>query len=117
MNSKLLRIAKKFQIEGEIKEVTALGEGFINDTFIIKTAEGSPNYILQRKNKKIFSPIPAMMENIQKVCLHIKKKIEKAGGDPLREAMTIIPAVDERLYFLDEDDEYWAVCLFIEDTI
>ncbi len=117
MNTKLIEIAGNFQIEGDIKEVTNLGEGFINDTFIIKTGEGSPNYILQRKNKRIFSPIPAMMDNIQKVCQHIKKKVEKAGGDPMREAMTIIPALDGKLYFLDEDEEYWAVCLFIEDTI
>jgi Ser/Thr protein kinase RdoA (MazF antagonist) len=117
MNTKLISIAQNFQIEGEIKEVTNLGEGFINDTFIIKTGDGSPNYILQRKNKRIFSPIPAMMDNIQKVCLHIKKKVEKAGGDPMREAMTIIPANDGKLYFLDNDEEYWAVCLFIDDTI
>jgi Ser/Thr protein kinase RdoA (MazF antagonist) len=117
MNTKLIAIAQNFQLEGEIKEVTNLGEGFINDTFIIKTGDGSPNYILQRKNKRIFSPIPAMMDNIQKVCLHIKKKVEKAGGDPMREAMTIIPANDGKLYFLDNDEEYWAVCLFIDDTI
>ena len=117
MNIKLEKLAKNFQIEGEIEEVSNLGEGFINDTFIIKTRGNSPNYILQRKNKKIFSPIPAMMDNIQKVCLHIKKKVEKSGGDPMREAMTVIPAIDGKLYFLDEEDEYWAVCLFIEDTI
>ena len=117
MKSSLTEIASNFQIDGEIIEVKNLGEGFINDTFIIKTSEGFPNYILQRKNKSIFSPIPAMMENIQKVCLHIKKKVEMAGGDPLREAMTVIHAKDGKLYFLDEEDEYWAVCLFIEDTI
>ncbi len=117
MNSQLNGIALNFQIEGQVEKVAPLGEGFINDTFIIKTQGDSPNYILQRKNKNIFSPIPAMMYNIQKVCLHIKKKVEKAGGNPLREAMTIIPAKDGKLYFLDEEDEYWAACLFIEDTI
>ncbi|MEG3048522.1 MAG: phosphotransferase, partial [Mucinivorans sp.] len=35
----------------------------------------------------------------------------------LREAMTIIPTKDGELYFKDTDDEYWAICLFIEDTI
>jgi hypothetical protein len=94
-----------------------LGEGFINDTFIIKTGNGTPNYILQRKNKNIFSPIPAMMENIQKVCLHIKGKVIAAGGDPMREAMTVTPTMDDKLYFLDEEDEYWAACQFIDDTI
>jgi len=117
MSTKLITIANNFKLEGKVSEVKPLGEGFINDTFIITTEGKSPNYILQRKNKNIFSPIPAMMDNIQKVCLHIKKKVEKAGGDPMREAMTIIPATDGKLYFLDEEQEYWAVCLFIEDTI
>lgn len=113
----LTNIARQFRLEGTVKEVTPLGEGFINDTYIIVTPEGSPNYILQRKNKRVFSPIPAMMENIQKVCNHIKAKVEKAGGDPQREAMTIIKTNDGKLYFLDEEEEYWAVSLFIDDTI
>jgi Ser/Thr protein kinase RdoA (MazF antagonist) len=117
MNTKLMAIAQEFQLEGEIIAVENLGEGFINDTYIIKTVGSAPNYILQRKNKRIFSPIPAMMDNIQKVCQHIKEKVEKAGGDPMREAMTIIPALNGKLYFLDKEDEYWAVCLFIDDTI
>ncbi len=117
MSTNLNEIAKQFQLEGVVAEVTPLGEGFINDTFIIKTEGDSPNYILQRKNKKIFSPIPAMMENIQKVCLHIKEKVVAAGGDPMREAMTVTPATDGKLYFLDDEDEYWAVCQFIDDTI
>ena len=113
----LKSIAEHFQLGTEIENIKPLGEGFINDTFIIKTQNDGPKYILQRKNKNIFSPIPAMMENIQKVCTHIKKKVVDAGGDPMREAMTIIPTKDEKLYFLDEEEEYWAVCLFIEDTI
>lgn len=117
MNTNLKKIAGQFQLAGIVKTVEPLGEGFINDTFIIYTEEDSPKYILQRKNKRVFSPVPAMMENIQKVCDHIKAKVKKAGGDPMREAMTIIPANDGKLYFLDDEDEYWAVSLFIEDTI
>ncbi|SHF29423.1 Phosphotransferase enzyme family protein [Mariniphaga anaerophila] len=117
MDTNLKNIANQFKIEGKVEEVVPLGEGFINDTFIIKTDGNPSKYILQRKNKKVFSPIPAMMDNIQKVCSHIKAKVEKAGGDPMREAMTVIPATDGKLYFLDKDEEYWAVCLFIEDTI
>ncbi|MEZ5104731.1 MAG: aminoglycoside phosphotransferase family protein [Draconibacterium sp.] len=117
MNEKLINIANKFQLEGNVVEISNLGEGFINDTFIITTEKGFPNYILQRKNKNIFSPIPAMMENIQKVCNHIKKKVIKAGGDPMREAMTVIPTKEGKSYFLDDEGEFWAVSLFIEDTI
>lgn len=117
MSIDLIKIAGQFRIEGKTTEVVPLGEGFINDTYIIKTEGNSPKYILQRKNKKVFSPIPAMMENIRKVCDHIKEKVKKAGGDPMREAMTVIPANDGKLYYHDEEDEFWAVSLFIEDTI
>jgi hypothetical protein len=95
-----------------------MGEGFINDTFIIHTTgTQTPDYLLQRKNKRIFTNVPAMMENIEKVCTHIREKVIKRGGDPMREAMTVIPAVDGKLYFQDEEGEFWAVCVFINDTI
>ncbi len=114
----LEKIAANFQIQGAIDRVTQLGEGFINDTYVIYTKEESgTNYLLQRKNKRIFTDVPAMMENIRKVCTHIKAKVIARNGDPMREAMTLVPALDGKLYFEDEEDEYWAVCVFIGDTL
>ena len=111
-------IASKFKLEGPVERVEPMGEGFINDTFIIRTQGNDvPDYLLQRKNKRIFTNVPAMMENIQKVCTHIKSKVIAKNGDPMREAMTVIPATDGNLYFVDEEGEYWAVCVFINDTI
>ncbi|MDR2949741.1 MAG: aminoglycoside phosphotransferase family protein [Prevotella sp.] len=105
-----------FRFEGVIKDIRPQGEGLINDTYFVETEGNSPNYILQCKNKAIFKDVPAMMENIYKVSSHLKKKIEEKGGDPLRETLTIIPSVDGKLYYQDEDVEYWAACLFIDNT-
>jgi hypothetical protein len=114
----LEKIAANFRLEGTLDRVEPMGEGFINDTFIIYTREAQfPDYLLQRKNKRIFTNVPAMMENIEKVCSHIKKKIVEKGGNPMREAMTIVATTDGHLYFKDADDEFWAVCVFISDTI
>ena len=114
----LEQIAASFQLEGKVEKVEQMGEGFINDTFIIRTLEKStPDYLLQRKNKRIFTNVPAMMENIQKVTAHMKEKVIARNGDPLREVMTVVPATDGKLYFKDEEDEFWAVCIFIADTI
>jgi len=114
----LERIAASFQLEGTVEKIEQMGEGFINDTFTVFTKEEStPDYLLQRKNKRIFTNVPAMMENIQKVCIHIKEKVIAKNGDPMREAMTIVPANDGKLFFQDEEGEYWAVCVFISDTI
>lgn len=114
----LERIAASFLLEGTVEKVEPMGEGFINDTFIIRTGgNDTPDYLLQRKNKRIFTDVPAMMENIQKVCTHIKQKVAAKNGDPMREAMTVVPATDGKLYFQDEEGEFWAVCIFIGDTI
>lgn len=117
MENKLKEIAGKFNFEGEVKNVRPLGEGLINDTYFVETGDNTPNYILQRKNGNIFKNIPAMMDNIYKVTTHLKKKIEAAGGDPMREAMTLAHTKDNKLYYKDEDNEYWTACVFIEDTI
>ncbi len=109
-------IAKEFQCDSPITSIDRLGEGFINDTFIA-TSQNGIRYILQRKNKSIFKNIPAMMDNILRVSDHIKAKVVSQGGSPSREAMTIIPTADGKLYFVDGEGEYWAMTLFIEDTI
>lgn len=117
MKKTLSEIAEQFCFEGNIADIRPLGEGLINDTFIVETSGSDPNYILQRKNKQIFQNVPAMMENIYKVTNHLKKKIIAAGGDPMREALTVIPNKDGTLYYQDSENEYWAACLLIDNTV
>lgn len=116
MEEKLYGIASRFDIEGRIERIESLGEGFINDTMIIRTGGDAPDYILQRKNKSVFPDVPAMMENIRKVTSHIRRRVIADGGDPLREVMTVIPTRDGKLYHQDEQGEYWAVTRFIDNT-
>lgn len=112
MTDRLLNIADSFALEGQVAEIKPLGDGFINDTFVIKTEGNAPDYILQRKNHLIFPDIPGMMENIKAVTEHIKAKV----SDPLRETLTLIPAKDGKLY-VREGENFWAACLFIPDTV
>lgn len=110
-DEKLLSIAERFDLDGRIASIKPLGEGFINDTFIIRTEGDTPDYILQRKNHAVFPDVPGMMDNILAVTEHIKAKV----ADPLRETLTVIRARDGKLYVEDEGN-FWAVCLFIADT-
>ena len=112
MNTKLYNIAQQFALEGAIADIKALGDGFINDTFIVKTEGTAPDYILQRKNHIVFPDVPAMMDNIRRVTEHIKAKVE----NPLRDTLTVVPTTDGALYYKDEEGNFWAVCLFIENT-
>ena len=111
MQNKLIEIAKQFDLEGEIATIKPLGEGFINDTFVVTTEGEAPNYILQRKNHVVFPDVPGMMDNILAVTNHIKAKV----ADPMRETLTVVPAKDGKLYVKDGEN-FWAVCLFISDT-
>ena len=88
MKENLREIASHFALEGPVTAIDSLGEGFINDTFIVRTEADAPDYILQRKNKAVFPDVPAMMDNIRRVTEHIRRRVIAAGGDPRREANT-----------------------------
>ena len=83
MKEKLFEIAGLFDLQGKVIDVTPLGEGFINDTYIIKTEGEAPDYILQRKNHVIFPDVPGMMENIKAVT-------EQIGRASCRERVCIL---------------------------
>ena len=107
-------IISHFAIQGRATAVEPLGEGFINDTYKV-FVEGcaEPAYILQRKNHNVFPDVASMMDNIKRVTDHIRKKVD----DPLRGTLTIVPASDGKLFYLDGSGNYWAVCVFISDTV
>ena len=117
MKNKLLKIAGKFKTEAPVTDVTPLGAGFINDTYIAHTAHPGVRYIIQRKNKNVFPEVPAMMDNIHAVTSHIRRKVEDAGGDARREVLTVIKTHDDKHYHQDDEGEYWAVCKFIEGSV
>ena len=111
-HDQLLHIAQHFALEGEIASIEALGEGFINDTYIIKSVGNAPDYILQRKNHVIFPDVPGMMDNIKAVTEHLKRKV----ANPMRETLTIVPTNEGKLYH-KEGDNFWTVYLYIPSTL
>lgn len=92
---------------------SAYGNGHINDTYIVHS---SPDYILQRINKNVFTNPPAVMENIMGVTEFLRKKIEAEGGNPDRETLTLIYTTDGKPYYHHTDGEYYRVYKFIENA-
>ncbi len=106
---------KYFLIPGELKAIHPFKVGHINETYISVWGQGAheKRYLHQMVNKSVFKDVPAVMENIEKVIAHIKRK----RGIDTRETMTIIPSTDGRSYIQDQHGEYWRTYEFIEDTI
>lgn len=113
-DKKLTAIAEQFMLDGRIVDISTLGQGFINDTYVVTTDRA--RYILQRKNHNIFPDVAAMMDNIERVTAHLKAKVVAAGGDPEREVLTVVRTHQGELYHCDEGN-FWAVSLFIEGSV
>ncbi|MFR5061884.1 MAG: phosphotransferase enzyme family protein [Christensenellales bacterium] len=112
--AQLNEIAERFAIEGDVKSYTPYGDGHINDTYLIITTKRK--YILQRINNSVFKDVDLLMGNIEKVLAHAKSSIVSAGGDPEREAMTLIYTKDGKKYYRF-GDKYYRVYLFIDKTL
>lgn len=113
-NRHLYDIAENFAFDASATDIKPLGEGFINDTYIVTTAKS--RYILQRKNHIVFPDVEAMMDNIWRITAHLKAKVKASGGDPLREVLTVIPTTDGKLFYRDNEN-FWAASLFIEGSV
>ncbi len=116
MTAKLKKIASNFQFKGELKRIVQNLTGNINKTYRFYYENGNDkySYTVQAINKYVFKQPELVMKNIDAVTKHIKKKIELAGGDPNRGTLTIIPTNDGKLFYIDEDGEYWRAYYFID---
>ncbi len=123
-------IVDRFAITGTISEIKPLGEGLINDTYKVVTAEASePDYVLQRVNHHVFPDVDMVMRNIEAVTSHIRKKLEAAGEDDIeRKVLRFIPLASDgegqtaSLYLkVDPSDggepSYWRLMVFIPNAI
>ena len=120
MDQQLLSIVDQFAIRGTVAEIKPLGEGLINDTLLVKTAEAdAPNYVLQRVNTNVFPDVEMLMGNIRAVTRHIRRKLEAQGADDIdRKVLTFMPtkADPDRLYAI-VDDSPWRMMIFIADAV
>ena len=114
----LQNICNKFHFSGTFSKAYPYGSGHINDTYKVETREEDKyDYILQRVNHHVFKDVPGLMENVERVTSHIRKKLEKiSGSNPDREVLTVIPAVDGNSYYKDEEGNFWRMYIFIWDN-
>lgn len=120
MNAKHLEIVSHFAIRGTVTDIKPLGEGLINDTLLVKTAEDeAPDYVMQRVNRNVFPDVEMVMRNIHAVTTHIRCKLEAANETDIeRKVLTFIPSKedDKQLYAI-VDGEYWRVMVFIAGAV
>lgn len=96
-------------------EIKPLGKGHINDSYRVKA--GDDEYVLQRINHDIFKNVAELQNNIMRVTMHIRQKLTDAGVlDIDRKVLTLVPTKEGKLFYQDEDDNYWRMMDFIKDS-
>jgi thiamine kinase-like enzyme len=117
-NPQFSGLISKFDVDIVVETIAPFGNGHINDTYLVKTSPAeAADYILQRKNHKIFKDVPGMMKNIVLATNHIRNKLLAAGeSDVERKVMTYIPAKDGQMFVNDTEGNFWTLFLFIADS-
>ncbi len=107
-------IVEKFNVEGTSASIRPLGNGLINDTYLVVTAGENDDYVLQRINNSIFQDVDLLQHNVEAVTSHIRKKLIEAGEDDIsRKVLHFVETGEGKTYYMDGAGRYWRVSVFI----
>lgn len=105
----LTDIVSRFEITGKVTDVKPMGEGLINDTYkVFVDGSDKPKYVLQRINNTIFQDVDMLMDNIDKVTTHLRKKNKNT--------LQFLKTREGKFYHFD-GEKYWRVMVFVPDSI
>jgi hypothetical protein len=113
----LRAIAARFAFHGEASDFRPWGNGHINDTYLVtcESAGSTARYILQRINAQVFREPATVMQNIQRVTVHLAGQLQ-SHPDRARRGLALVPRHDGSGWFVDADGETWRAYHFIENA-
>ena len=83
-------ILDNFALEATPLNVSHLGDGLINDTYMVETDRPDLRYVLQRINHCVFQDVDGLQRNIDAVTRHLRGKMADFP-DPDRHVLRFIP--------------------------
>ena len=111
------KIAQHFDVEGLVTEVRPLGNGLINDTYLVSSSEGK-RYVLQRINHSIFKDVDLLQRNIAFVTSHIRAKLIAAGEEDIeRKVLRFLSLKGSDSTYYTDGESYWRMSAYIEDSV
>ena len=113
----LATVLSAFPLMGRLRAAAPYGSGHINDTFAVTFDQAGTQvrFLLQRINHRVFTNVPALMDNVSRVTAHANRRVLELGlPDAARRALTLVPARDGLPYHRDAHGGWWRCYLFIE---
>ena len=107
----LTSIARWFTGHGAIASIEPLGNGNVNDTFLVEHGEGVPQrFVMQRINTQVFERPEEVMHNLVQVSQHVERKLSQETNQPgerLREMPRVIPLHFREGHWVEAEGSYW----------
>ena len=112
-------VLSKFGIQYDAFQIETFHSGHINSTHRVATRfKGvSDCFVVQRINTYVFPDPVGIMENIELVTGHIRRKLEAAGVDPTGRVLDFLKRPDGTNYYFENADAFWRVYRFVPNTI
>jgi len=99
------------QFANAVTQITPLGNGLINDTFLVATETSS--FVLQCINRTVFPAPGQIMANLVTLNRHIAQKPSASVKLQIPE---ILKTLDNSTLYQDENEDCWRALSFIRDT-
>lgn len=108
MSAQLDAIAGQFAGSQAVTAISPLGNGLINDTYLVSTDQQP--FVLQRINSAIFKQPEWIIDNLLQIQRHIANT---AGIEPQLQIPALLPTQDQRYCFRDADQQVWRALQLI----
>ncbi|MCX7086421.1 MAG: aminoglycoside phosphotransferase family protein [Methylococcales bacterium] len=107
----LLTIARQFIHGTSPLDARPLGNGLINDTFLVSSA--STQLVLQRINRQVFPKPHWLMANLQALTQHVQ---QKPAQQVRLNIPAIIPTALQQPCVIDAHGDYWRALEFVPNS-
>ena len=117
----LTSIARWFTGHGEIASIQPLGNGNVNDTFLVEHGDGVPQrFVMQRINTSVFERPEEVMHNLVQVSQHVARKLSQEPSEPgerLWEMPRVIPLHFREGHWVEAEGSFWRGISYIGAAI
>ncbi|ESA33304.1 aminoglycoside phosphotransferase [Leptolyngbya sp. Heron Island J] len=109
----LASIAQQFVGYGTVQTIRPLGNGNINDTYLVDAGQ---TFVLQRINTEVFPQPHQVMDNLCQFISHAHQRLGKASLARRWEVPTVLKTDDNQHHWIDQQGNVWRGLSFVQDT-
>ena len=113
LTDRLSHIVPSFLSRHSGFSVSLLGEGNINDTYLVEFSDRAPA-VLQRINPNVFPEPVRVADNVQLVTEYIRHRKPAPGSD--RRTLRLIPTRSGASCFIDDQGQVWRMVEYLANT-